>query len=97
MTTRKRHSYDAEFKRNAASLYVNGKKSLSELTKQLGVAESTLYNWVSEYCQRGDESFKPKELSAQEKELLALKKQLADVSMERDILKKALTIFSKKK
>ena len=97
MTTQTRQFYDAEFKRNAASLYVNGQQTLSELTEQLGVAESTLYNWVAEYRKRGDESFKPKVLSAHEKEVLALKKQLADVSMERDILKKAIAIFSKKK
>ncbi len=97
MTIQTRQFYDAEFKRNAASLYINGKQTLTELTEQLGVAESTLYNWVAEYRKRGDDSFKPKELSAHEKEIIALKRQLADISMERDILKKAIAIFSKKK
>ena len=49
MTTKTPQFYDAEFKRNAASLYINGKQTLTELTEQLGVAESTLYNWVAEY------------------------------------------------
>ena len=97
MTTKTRQFYDTEFKRNAASLYINGRQTLTELTEQLGVAESTLYNWVAEYRKRGDDSFKPKELSAHEKEILVLKRQLADVSVERDILKKAIAIFSKKK
>ena len=60
---------------------INGKQTLTELTEQLDVAESTLYNWVAEYRKRGDDSFKPKELSAHEKEILALKRQLADVSI----------------
>jgi transposase-like protein len=97
MEKRTRRHYDAEFKRNAAVLYLAGNKSLSELTADIGVAESTLYNWVSQYKKEGDRCFEPKELSADEKEILALKKQLADVSMERDILKKAIAIFSKKK
>ena len=74
----------------------NGKKSLAEITESLGVPESTLYGWVIEFKKSGKESFKPKELSAQEKELLLIKKELADIKMERDILKKALAIFSQK-
>ncbi len=73
MEIKSRKSYDPEFKRNAASLYVNGKQSLVDLAHEFGIAESTLYNWVAEYRKRGDSSFKPKELSANERELLALK------------------------
>ena len=92
-----RQSYSADFKSNAAALYVTGSKSLSELKSDLGVAESTLYNWVSQYRKEGERCFEPKELTAHEKEILALKKELADTAMERDILKKAIAIFSKKK
>ena len=97
MEIKTRKQYDPEFKRNAADLYLNGKKSLAEITESLGVPESTLYGWVIEFKKSGKESFKPKELSAQEKELLLIKKELADIKMERDILKKALAIFSQKK
>ena len=97
MEIKSRKSYDLEFKRNAASLYVNGKQPLGELANEFGIAESTLYNWVAEYRKHGDKSFEPKTLSAQEKEVIALKKELADMKMERDILKKALAIFSQKK
>jgi len=92
-----RRQYDAEFKRNTAELYLSGTQALSKLSEELDIPESTIYNWVAEYRKRGDESFKPKELSAHEREMLALKKELADVRMERDILKKAIAIFSKKK
>ena len=97
MEIKSRKSYDPEFKRNAASLYVNGKQSLGDLANEFGIAESTLYNWVAEYRKHGNKSFEPKTLSAQEKEVIALKKELADMKMERDILKKALAIFSQKK
>jgi len=92
-----RRQYDAEFKRNTAELYLSGKQTLTKLSEDLGVAESTLYNWVAEYRKRGDESFKPRELTAHEREMIALKKELADIRMERDILKKAIAIFSKRK
>ena len=92
-----RRSYDAEFKRNTAGLYINGNKALSVMSTDLGIPESTLYNWVLEYRKRGDNSFTVKELSSHEREVLELKKQLADAKLERDILKKALAIFSKKK
>jgi transposase len=97
MDAKTRKYYDPEFKRNAADLYLNGKQSLAEITQSLGVPESTLYGWVIEFKKNGKESFKPKELSDHEKELLLLKKELADIRMERDILKKALAIFSQKK
>ena len=92
-----KRTYDAEFKRNTAELYLNSDKSLSAISIDLGIPESTIHHWVQEYKVRGSSSFMPKELSVQEKELLDLKKQLADVKIERDILKKALAIFSKKK
>jgi transposase-like protein len=97
MDNKTRRNYDPEFKRNAAALYVNGTKSLTQLTLELGVSESTLYNWVSKYKKEGDNCFEPTELSAHEKEILALKKELSNIAMERDILKKAIAIFSKKK
>ena len=89
--------YSAEFKRNTAELYLSGDKSIRELGSDLGLAESTLHKWVSQYREHGAKSFEPKELTPQEKEVVALKKQLADITMERDILKKAIAIFSRKR
>lgn len=52
--------------------------------------------WRREYvANQGDFTKKKKELSETEKELIDLKKKLRDVTMERDILKKAVSIFSK--
>lgn len=93
----KSRQYDAEFKRNAAELYLSSDKSLSEASKDLGVPSTTLHAWASKYRDGGKSSFRARELTAHEKEMLALKKQLADITMERDILKKAIAIFSRKK
>ena len=95
--SRKTRQYDAEFKRNAVELYLSSDKSLNQVSKDLGIPEATVHTWVIKYRNGGKSSFGPKELPDHEKEMLALKKELAEITMERDILKKAIAIFSRKK
>jgi transposase-like protein len=94
---KKSRQYDADFKRNATELYLSSDKTCKEISDDLGISDKTLHAWVQKYRQGGQSSFGPKQLTAHEKEMLALKKQLADITMERDILKKAIAIFSRKK
>ena len=90
--------YDREFKINAVKLYRESGKTLEELGKDLGVAKTTLYTWVREFKEQGEASFPGKgKLLPCNEELYRLKKQLAEVTMERDILKKATAIFLKPK
>jgi transposase len=89
--------YDKEFKINAVNLYKNGKRA-SEISRDLGVPEGTFYYWVEQYGKEGENSFRgsgtPK---ASNEEVVRLRKELETVKMERDILKKAVAIFSKQK
>jgi transposase len=95
MSTR---NYDREFKLNAVKLYREGNKSLHQTSKDLGVPISTLSGWIKEFEAYGEESFPGSgKLKPCNEELYLLKKQLADVTLERDILKKAIAIFSKPK
>ena len=88
-------TYDKDFKINAANLYKSSERSLKTIGEELGLATSTLSKWVREYSQNAKESFPGKGHSkAFEEEARALRKELAHVSQERDILKKALAIFS---
>ena len=90
--------YDNEFKQNAVNLYINGNTSLAAVSRNLGIPTTTLSTWVTELKNKGEGCFTaPKELSPQEKVIVDLQKQVADLKMQRDILKKALAIFSKKK
>ena len=90
--------YDREFKINAVKLYRESGKGLEELGKDLGVPKTTLYSWVREFKEQGEFSFPGKgKLLPCNEELHRLKKQLAEVTMERDILKKATAIFLKPK
>ncbi|MFQ3182903.1 MAG: transposase [Polaribacter sp.] len=51
--------------------------------------------WRREYKLKSGDFTKKKELSVEAQQLKALKKELRNVTMERDILKKAVSIFSK--
>ncbi len=91
-------SYDKEFKLNAVALVKNSKKSQRQIAFDLGVPLTTLHQWIKNYEKDGVDSFRGKGvISASNEEMFKLKKELADVKLERDILKKAVAIFSKNK
>jgi transposase len=95
MTTR---NYDREFKLNAVKLYRESQKPISQISKDLDIPISTLSGWIKELESHGEESFPGSgKLKPCNEEVYLLKKQLADVTMEKDILKKAIAIFSKPK
>jgi len=82
--------YDTEFKKNALKMVENG-RSVSSVAESLGIKPGLLYSWRSKIRNEKPESEKEKDA-----ELKALRKQLKQTEEERDILKKALSIFSRK-
>lgn len=89
-------NYDKEFKKNAVNLFLSKGLSYKQVSEELGIPESTLSGWVDKYKEDGDEAFPGKgHLKPADKELAQLRKELAIAKEERDILKKALGIFSK--
>jgi transposase len=90
-------TYDKEFKLNAIELYKNGKKP-AEVCKDLGIPAATFHGWREQFNEEGAKSFPGSgNIKESDKELFLLKKELADTQLERDILKKALAIFSRQK
>ena len=88
-------SYDKEFKHNAVKLLLESGRSLSKISKELGVPTATLAGWVNVYKREGEQAFPGKgHVKPGEAELVQLRKELAIVKEERDILKKALSIFT---
>ena len=88
-------TYDKDFKINAANLYRNSNRPIKAIAQEMGLATSTLSKWIREYGEQGEKSFPGKgNPKVYEEELRALRKELAHVRQERDILKKALAIFS---
>jgi len=90
--------YDREFKVNAVKLYQESGKSLDEISNNLGIPISTLSTWVSKFKKNGELSFSGSgKISPCNEELYLLRRELNNVKQERDILKKAVAIFSKAK
>ena len=88
-------TYDKEFKLNAVSLYLNSGKSYKEIGDELGIPCNTLSGWVISHKKDGEEAFPGKgHVKPSDAEVMQLRKELAIAREERDILKKALGIFS---
>lgn len=98
MSMEKSRKYDKEFKLNATKLCQESEKSIDDVAKNLGIPKSTLATWVKQYKKHGKESFPGSgALLPCNEELYRLRKELVDVRQERDILKKAVAIFSRQK
>lgn len=90
-----RRKFDAQFKMEAVRLVLNG-KSIKQAASDLGINASLLARWRREYLADHQHAFPGKgNLKPEDEEMRQLKKQLRDVMEERDILKKAMAIFSK--
>ena len=85
--------YDKEFMLSVVELYKNGKKPI-DICKDLNLPDSTFWGWIYKDKTHGEKAF-PGSGNPVNEEMALLKKQLADAQLERDILKKAVAIFSK--
>jgi transposase len=86
--------YDNEFKVMIVELLNSGIKT-KQVSEDYNLSLSMVGRWKREYKLKSGDFSKKKEISLEAQELKALKKELKNVTMERDILKKAVSIFSK--
>jgi len=87
--------YSKEFKQEALALaeQVGG----AQAARSLGIRNNLIYRWRQELRQSGDEAFRGHgNMTAQEAELARLRRENANLKEDREILKKALEIFSQK-
>ena len=89
--------YTREFREEAVKLVTEERLSLPEAGRQLSLAPSTIASWVKAYKagRLGEIGKTYRPLTDVEMELARTKKELAEVKMERDILKKAAAYFAK--
>ncbi len=94
---RTRRQYTREFKMEAVELLINGNRKAVEVARHLGIRVELLYRWKNEYMSDRAEAFPGMGHLAdpEEERMRKLERELASVTEERDILKKALAIFSK--
>ncbi len=96
MATRERRQFTPEFKREAVKLAEQPGRSLSAVARELGIQRSVLKLWMQNFADgKYEKDTKLPLKSAQQQENERLRRELAKVKMERDILKKALGFFAK--
>ncbi len=88
--------YTVEFKLEAVRLAEAQGVPVAAVARQLGINPNLLYRWRQEFAERGQEAFPGQgQLIGSEKEVQQLRRELARVREERDILKKAVAFFAK--
>ena len=91
-----RGSYSREFKEDAVRLVTDKEVPVSQVALDLGIHENTIYKWMRQYSADPEGAFPGKgRLKPQDEELRRLQRENDILKEEREILKKALAIFSK--
>jgi transposase len=100
MKPRKREPYSREFKLEAVRLVKAGKKPVTQLAAELGVARQQLHAWVRLFDRNKGQ--KPSDVfpgngnrSEADAEIVRLRKQVAQLEEDKEILKKAAAFFAK--
>lgn len=93
-----RKKYDREFKVAAVKILESGEKSGHEIEKDLGIGSGQIYRWRAQLAQEtsgsGQRAF-PGNGKPRDEELAELRRENKNLREERDILRKAVAIFSK--
>jgi len=92
----KRKKYSKEFKLEALRLMEDSGKPASEVARELGIRRNQLYKWQEKLSNHGNEAFPGSgRRPTSGDETARLKRELARVKEERDILKKAAQYFAR--
>lgn len=83
-----RRKYDADFKQQVVQMIANG-RGVREVAESLGIGENLIYRWRSRQESKGTGN------ASAPTDQQALLRRIRELEMERDILKKALAIFSR--
>jgi transposase len=89
----KRKVYSQEFKIQAVELLNTSGKPGNQIEAELGIGNGVIYRWRRQLQDEGVLAF-PGKGNDRDKELAELRRELAEVREERDILRKAIAIFS---
>jgi len=98
-TKKARRRYDEQFKRDAVRLVTEGGRSMNSVASELGIGATLLRKWRDKLTNGASTTGakgRAKTKSAEEIENAKLRRELARVTEEREILKKALAVFSRR-
>ena len=91
---RMRRSFTDEYKAGAVRLVLDEGKTVAGAARDLGLTESSLRNWV-EQARADRTKGKTGLTSAEREELARLRKEVRELRLERDLLKKVSALFAK--
>ena len=96
--TRKKRTYTDEFKRDAVNLWQTSDKSAFAVENELGITHGLLTKWKAQMKTQGEAAFPGRgHLTPEQEKIRQLERKLRIAEQERDILKKAVAIFSNPK
>ena len=92
----RRRRFNREFKIETVKLVTDSDNSVTQIAADMGIHPNTLYRWVQQYSEKPLGAFPGTGHMTSEAEMIRqLKRENERLKMERDILKKAMAIFSK--
>jgi len=93
---KEQRTFTREFKQEAVQLVRSSNKSQAQIARDLGIADSTLHHWCQQFAEQGEQAFPGSgHQTPQEEELRQVRRENDVLRQERDILKKAIGIFSR--
>ena len=102
MSKRNYRTYTEDFKLEALNLLENSGKSAGQIERDLGITPGLLTKWKARYKavkkrgKDGEVDLELTDMEAAKRKIRRLERELSEVKEEREILKKAVNIFSKK-
>ena len=89
----KRNKYDREFREGAVRIVKETGKPIAQIARDLGINEGTLGNWVARdrEARQGSDGLSTSEVE----ELKRLRAEVAELRMERDVLKRSVVLWVK--
>jgi len=93
MSDKSKKQYSSEFRESAVKLAIESNHPIAQIAKELSIKKNTLYSWVDKYSKPKEPAMRTDEHIYDENK--RLKKELARVIQERDLLKKAAAYFAR--
>ena len=90
-----RRKFDAEFKEGAVRIVRETGKPIAQVARELGINAGTLGNWVGMDRRRRESGDDGVVSESERAELIRLRREVAELQMERDLLKRSTALWVK--